>query len=141
MSAISPPTRVRLVLTRAPVLAELFEAGVQVAEVRDAAHDRLAIELDDQPQHAMRGGMLRADVDEHMLGTQIGLCGRRERDTGRAPLSVHSRRGQLELDGALAHAAVGGGSGITPRSPRRSRSRMSSGRSPAASAIDSSSSE
>ena len=42
------------------VLAELLEAGVQVADVRDTALDRLALELDHQPEHAVGRRVLRA---------------------------------------------------------------------------------
>ena len=55
------------------VLADLLEAAVQVADVRDAAHDRLAVELEHQAQHAVRRRMLRADVDEHVLALELRL--------------------------------------------------------------------
>ena len=121
------------------VLAQLLESGVQVADVRDAAEDGLAVQLDHEPQHAVCGGMLGPHVHEHVLIPEVGFPGRQRNARG-VPLGVHSRRGECQLDGPFAHEDDGG-SGITPRSPRRRRSRISSGRSPAASAIDSSSSE
>src|SRR5688572_18559245 len=68
--------RVEIVLTVGPgddlvvlaVLANFLEPAVQVADVRDAAHDSLALELEHQPQHAVRSGMLRPEVDEHVIG-------------------------------------------------------------------------
>ena len=116
-----------------PVLAELFEAGVQVAQVRNAAHDGFTIQLDDQAQDAMRRGVLRPHVHEQVLAAEIRLLDGGERNAGRVALRIDAGRCQLELDGALAHGM--GGSGITPRS------RMSSGTSPAAAAMDSSSME
>ena len=54
-----------------PVLAELLETRVEVADVRDTALDRLALELDHQSEHAMSGRMLGADVHQHVLGAEI----------------------------------------------------------------------
>ena len=49
------------------VLAALLDAGVDVADDRlDVAHD-LALERREQPQHAVRGGVVRADVDGEQL--------------------------------------------------------------------------
>ena len=47
-----------------PVLAGLLDAGVQVADDRPGLHDGLALELEDQPQHAVRRGVLRTHVDD-----------------------------------------------------------------------------
>jgi hypothetical protein len=80
--------------------------------------------------------VLGTDVDEHVLTAEVRLVGD-ERDTHRLALGVDARRSELELDGALAHSD----SRTVPRSPRRSRSRMSAGSSSYDSAIDSSSIE
>ena len=49
------------------VLAALLDAGVDVADDRlDVAHD-LALERREQPQHAVRGRVVRADVDREEL--------------------------------------------------------------------------
>ena len=53
------------------VLAGLFDPGVDIADHRPhVAHD-LAFEVDDQPQHAVRGGVVRPDVHGHDLATAI----------------------------------------------------------------------
>src|SRR5205823_2532646 len=119
-----------------PVLPELLEAGVEVPHVRDHPDHGLTVQLDDEPQHAVRGGVLRTDVDEHVLGGEVWLR-RAERYPQRLTARIHARCGELELDGALAHSE----SGSVPRSPRRNRSFMSPGSSAYASAIDSSSRE
>ena len=41
--------------------------------MRNAAHDSLSIELQHEAQNAVRGGMLRANVDEHVLTLEIRL--------------------------------------------------------------------
>ena len=43
----------------------LLDAGVQVADVRLARHDGLAVELQQQAQHAVRGRVLRPHVEDH----------------------------------------------------------------------------
>ena len=86
------PERVEVVLAVGPrddlvvlaVLADLLEAAVQIADVRDAAHDRLAVELEHQAQHAVRRRVLRPDVDEHVLAVELRLeRGRRLQRDGR----------------------------------------------------------
>src|SRR5690349_23185849 len=119
------------------VLAELFEAGVQVADVRDHTHHGFAIELHHQPEDAVRGGMLGPDVDEHMLAREARFFEGAERDACGTPLRVNAGGRELELDRALAHSEWGS----LPRSPRRSRSFMSGGSSSYASAMESSSME
>jgi len=41
-----------------------------VADDRLGGHDPLAVQNQPQPQHAVRGGVLRADVEDHVLGGQ-----------------------------------------------------------------------
>jgi len=48
-------------------LAHLFRAAVVKADVGHHIHDLLAIELEDEPQHAMRTGVLRSDIEKHEL--------------------------------------------------------------------------
>ena len=71
------------------VLAVLLDAGVQVADHRlDVAHD-LALERRDQPQHAVRGRVVRAEVDRQQL----------------VPGIVALDLGQLARGGRLDHVA------------------------------------
>jgi hypothetical protein len=58
-------------LVEAQRLADLLLAAVQVADDRLAADDLLAVELEDQAQHAVRGRVLRPHVDEHVLGVAV----------------------------------------------------------------------
>ena len=134
-----------------PVLADLLEAAVQVADVRNAAHDRLAVELEHEAQHAVRRRMLRPDVDEHVLTRRAPApstaaprarrrCRSRRRRAARAA-GVPARRGRwsraatstVRFVVAIVYSPV--------RSPVPRRRRMSAGRSSNASAIDSSSLE
>jgi len=56
-------------------LALLLEAGVQIPDVGVGRDDRFAVELDHDAQHAVRGGVLRAHVQDHVL-VGVGLLGR-----------------------------------------------------------------
>ena len=49
------------------VLAALLDAGVDIADDRLDVADDLALERGQQPQHAVGGGMVRADVDGEQL--------------------------------------------------------------------------
>ena len=56
------------------VLAALLDAGVDVADDRlDVAHV-LALELAQQPQHPVRGGVVRAEVDREQLLSSSSRC-------------------------------------------------------------------
>src|SRR5215211_3228036 len=55
------------------VLSDLLEAAVEIADVRDAPNDRLALELENQAKHAVGCGVLRAQVDQHMICRELGL--------------------------------------------------------------------
>ena len=55
--------RVRDALPPRLLLHRLLEAGVQVADHRVEADDLLAVEVDDQAQHAVRRRMVRPEVD------------------------------------------------------------------------------
>ena len=48
-----------------------FKAAVQVADVRHHINHGFAIGHHFQPQHAVRGRVLRANVDDHLLRTQV----------------------------------------------------------------------
>ena len=57
------PLRVRDRLPPRLVLHVLLEAGVQVADDRAQADDALAVEVDDEAQHAVRRRVVRPEVD------------------------------------------------------------------------------
>ena len=48
------------------VLAQLLDAAVEVAEDRVEVDDLLAVDLEHDPQHAVRGRVLGPHVDEHL---------------------------------------------------------------------------
>ena len=60
-------------LPRREVLADLFRAAVQVADVRHDFGDDFAVGPQHQPQHAVRARMLRAHVDEHLVRADVEL--------------------------------------------------------------------
>jgi hypothetical protein len=55
-------------LARVPELGELLRRPVHVADHRLGAHDDLAVEFEHHAQHAVGRRMLRADVEDHVLG-------------------------------------------------------------------------
>ena len=57
------PLRVRDGLPPRLLLHVLLEARVEVADDRLDALDALAVQLDDQPEDAVRGGVVRPEVD------------------------------------------------------------------------------
>ncbi len=67
------PIGVRNPLPRRQILADLFGAAMQIADVRRRFRNDFAIGPQHQPQHAMRAGMLRAHVDQHLVGANIEL--------------------------------------------------------------------
>ena len=52
----------------------LLDAGVQVADAAAGLGHRLALELEDQPQHAVGRRVLRAHVDDDPLVGLVGRC-------------------------------------------------------------------
>ena len=58
-------------LTRREILADLFGAAMQVADVRLDFGNDFAVGAQHQPQHAVRAGVLRAHVDEHFVGADV----------------------------------------------------------------------
>src|SRR5205085_3523674 len=148
--------RVQVVFTIGPrndlvvlaVLADLLEAAMEVADVRDAAHDGFAIQLEHQPEDAVGGRMLRSDVDEHVLTFELGLQ-RRRRLERESPATIigedrYSLRTSLRVD-TSGRQFCDDGSSLSHYSPVLSpllrRRFMSSGSSAKASAMESSSIE
>jgi hypothetical protein len=92
-----------------PVLAQLLESRMQIADMRDDPYHGLAVQLDHQPEHAVGGGVLGPDVDEHVLRAEIVLGGvilgqgDAQRKTRRAALGVEARGRERDLDGTGAH--------------------------------------
>ena len=60
-------------LRRREVLADLLGAAVQVADVRRHLVHDFAVGPQQQAQHAVRAGMLRAHVDQHFVGPHVEL--------------------------------------------------------------------
>ena len=58
------------------VLAVLLDAGVQVADAEPAVGDRLTLELEDQPEHAVGRWVLRPHVDDDPLLARLTEPGR-----------------------------------------------------------------
>ena len=52
------------------VLGDLLHAAVQVADDAVGAGDFFAVELQDDAQHAMRGRVLRAHVQNEFIGVE-----------------------------------------------------------------------
>ena len=95
----------RHVLVEVEVLAQLLEAGVQIADVGRGLDDPLAVELEDQPQGRVGGGMLRPEVERPGGLLRLGLAARVRRairSTSRHPVSMVSRAGRLKTRPATA---------------------------------------
>ena len=54
-----------------PGLEQLLRAAVHVADDRLGVLDPLAVQHQPQPQHAVRGGVLRADVEHHVGASRL----------------------------------------------------------------------
>ncbi len=67
------------------VFDQLFGAAVQEADVRIGPLDHLAVQLQDQPEHAVRRGMLRPEVHAVAL----------EPDFGHRPIPINRPRRRL----------------------------------------------
>ena len=86
------------------VLEVLLDAGVQVADDRAGLGDRLALELQDQPQHAVRGRVLRAHVDDDPLVVdRVGA--RRRRVSQSPPVTVKTRPSVVSRVGGVVRRA------------------------------------
>ncbi len=109
-------------LARVAELGELLGRPVHVADHRLGAHDHLAVELEHHAQDAVGRGVLRADVEDHLLG--------RESTVGTTSTSRPPPRIMLGDLGALEGGALAGvghrrtschGSRVPRPSGRRSR--------------------
>ena len=70
--------RVRDRLPPRLLLHVLLEAGVQVADHRGAGRRRSRRQVDDEPQHAVRGRVVRAEVDrQDVVGRRAAPAGSR----------------------------------------------------------------
>jgi len=100
------PVRQRDDLVPRPVLGKLFERGMEVSDVGRAFDHRLPVQLADEPEYPMSGGVLGSDVDQHVVGLQVGLrevdgC---QRAHGGPPIHTHLRvSAESELDGFMGH--------------------------------------
>ena len=54
----------------------LFDAGVQVADHGLDAFDLLAVEVDDEAQHAVSRGVMRPEVDREQLAAEGSVLAR-----------------------------------------------------------------
>ncbi len=74
-------------------LAGFLDAGVQIADLRPNADDDFAVDLNDQAQHAVRGRVLRAHVEDHapLAGgfRRRGARGRVRRGFRSSAVSLH----------------------------------------------------
>ena len=67
---IVEPVRQRKNLGIGEALGQFFGAAVEVADMRVHARDIFAVQLEDEPQHPMRAGVLRAEIEKHFLGIE-----------------------------------------------------------------------
>ncbi len=91
--AIIEPVEIRQRLQIGLILDQLLGATMQQADMRIAALDDLAIQLHDEAQHAVRRGMLRAEVDRVVL------------DRGVAEFRVGGVRHMIQLIEIVGHQA------------------------------------
>ena len=69
---IIEPVEIRHRLQIGLVLDQLLGAAMQQTDMRVDALDHLAVELEHQPQHAMRGRMLRPEIDGEIAERGFG---------------------------------------------------------------------
>ena len=92
----------RDVLEVGALLGQFLLAAMQVADDRDDVLDELAVEGDDQAQHAVRAGMLRPHVDDDLVereAVDVGALAARRRFFDAAQGQLHGlvRLRSLEL--------------------------------------------
>src|SRR6266536_3085051 len=121
------------------VFAVLLDAGVEVSDHRAAGDDPLSVELEDQAEHPVGGGVLRPHVDDHGLVAQAagGLpCRHRysPRSSGGGmnaplywvltpPIGSSFRRGwPTQSSGISIRRRSGWPSNMTPKKSKTSRS-------------------
>jgi hypothetical protein len=106
------PLRVRDRLPPRLRLHVLLEAGVEVADDGAQAHDLLAVQIDDEPEDAVRGRVVRPEVDlEDVAGRgQLGRDGHDRRGrAGDARALVDARAAhdaRVQASGELADRAL-----------------------------------
>src|SRR6185503_11310740 len=99
---------VREELGPAERLAGLLLAAVEVTDHRLDRAYRLAVELELEAQHAVRGGVLRAHVELHQLAVERIVLVARSARRGRIDLRpVHARPAHV-LERLRAHRAASG---------------------------------
>ena len=84
------PVEIRQVLQVGPALHQLLGAAMQEPDMRVAALDDLAVQLQDKPQHAMRRRVLRAEIQVEV--PDLLLAGQRVLVTARVAGTVHHLR-------------------------------------------------
>ena len=94
----------------------LLDAGVQVADAAPGLGDRLALDLEDQPQHAVGRGVLRTHVDDDALLDALTVVGRQALDD---LVPVAAADGEDLALGGLAAAGVDVVGGAHANSPKR----------------------
>ena len=96
------------------VLAQLLDAAVEVAEDGVEVDDALAADLEDDPQHAVRRGVLGAHVEEHLAVAErvelgLALRARRVRRDGLVVAGVVVEQdARVVLGGVLARRCGSG---------------------------------
>ena len=68
---IIQPVRVRDELGVGHVLGDFFVAAMQITDVRVGLGDDLAVEFEHDAEHAVRGGMRRPHVQDHLLALHV----------------------------------------------------------------------
>jgi hypothetical protein len=106
--AVIEPVEIGQRLQIGLVLDQLLGAAVEQADMRIDPLDDLAVQLHDQAQHAVRGRMLRAEIDRVVLDRGIARRDRRVQPFGccrdNQPLGVPSSRAGRGL--AARHASA-----------------------------------
>ena len=124
------PVEIRDRLQVGPALDQLLGAAVQQPDMRIDALDHFAVELEHEPQHAVRRRMLRAEIDGEVAAVRFGH--RRgssmpdqasriaSRHANRRPSRPWPRRVRLNLSHSDRRSVRGG----PRRSDRRRRARL-----------------
>ena len=87
------PIRVRDELIVGHALGDLLIASMQITHVRLGTGDDLAVQLNLEAQHAVRGRMGGAHVEHHFLAAHIGQLIYSHSGTGRGVLNFDFLRG------------------------------------------------
>ena len=110
------PLRVRDRLPPRLLLHVLLEPGVEIADDGLEAFDLLAVQIDDQAQHAVRGGMVRPEVDlkDVPLLAEGGIDLEDGRDGRGDPRSLRRSSPALARRQPRAHSALEKRTGSPP---------------------------